>query len=194
MHGTGDVRFFDRIAGLYDLAMASADREPLAAGLAYADRPVEEVLDVGGGTGRAARALGDDVETVVVDRSRGMLREARGRGLQTVQADARRLPFSDESADAVTVVDAFHHMPAHGRVLAEVARVLRPGGVLVIREFDPTTLPGKALVAAERLVGFGSTFETPESLAAAVRSVGLRSAVPEGGFGYTVVGVKGTSK
>jgi demethylmenaquinone methyltransferase/2-methoxy-6-polyprenyl-1,4-benzoquinol methylase len=194
MHGTGDVRFFDRIAGLYDLAMASADRAPLDAGLDRADRPIEVVLDLGGGTGRAARALGGDVDAVVVDRSRGMLRKARTGGLSTVQADARRLPFPDGSVDAITVVDALHHMPDHDRVLAEAARVLRPGGVLVVREFDPSTLPGRALVAAERLVGFGSTFATPDALAAAVRRAGLRPEVVERGFGYTVAGVKGTSQ
>jgi demethylmenaquinone methyltransferase/2-methoxy-6-polyprenyl-1,4-benzoquinol methylase len=193
MHGPGDVRFFDRVARIYDLAMISASDEPLAAGLARAERTVEVAVDLGGGTGRAARALDDDIDAVVVDRSRAMLRHAHARGLPTLQADARHLPLADESVDAVTVVDALHHMPDHGRVLAEAARVIAPGGVLVVREFDPSTVAGKALVAAERLAGMGSTFETPDDLAAALDEVGLRPAVVERGFGYTVVGVKGTT-
>lgn len=50
------------------------------------------------------------------------------------------------------------------RVFAAARRVLRPGGVLLIREFDPTTLRGRGLVAAEHLVGFDSGFWTPETL------------------------------
>ncbi|ERH11935.1 MAG: hypothetical protein J07HB67_00946, partial [halophilic archaeon J07HB67] len=54
-HGPGDVRFFDRVAGLYDLVVPSASPADLRAGLRFADRPVERVVDAAGGTGRAAR-------------------------------------------------------------------------------------------------------------------------------------------
>ncbi|PHQ47741.1 methyltransferase type 11, partial [Halorubrum sp. C3] len=54
MYGIGDVGFFDRVAPLYDLAMPPADGEALAAGLDHAARPIERLLDVGGGSGRAA--------------------------------------------------------------------------------------------------------------------------------------------
>jgi demethylmenaquinone methyltransferase/2-methoxy-6-polyprenyl-1,4-benzoquinol methylase len=68
--------------------------------------------------------------------------------------------------------------------------VLRPGGVLVIREFDPTTVRGRALVAAERAWGFDSTFSSPRALRADVAAVGLDGRIVERGFGYTVVGVR----
>ena len=64
--GGGDVAPFHRFARLYDLCMYSADVGPLERGLALAERPVERVLDVGGGTGRVARAL-EDYDAVVVD-------------------------------------------------------------------------------------------------------------------------------
>jgi demethylmenaquinone methyltransferase/2-methoxy-6-polyprenyl-1,4-benzoquinol methylase len=191
MHGVGDVRFFDRVSRLYDLVMPSAQRGVLLDGLSRAERPVRRVLDVGGGSGRAAVALdAPDRQVTVVDVSRGMLSRARGRGLSSVQGDARRLPVADASVDAVTVVDAFHHMPDQRTVLADVARVLAPGGVVVIREFDPETLLGRVVEVTEEAVGMGSLFTGPDDLARAVDRVGLDARVLDRGFGYTVVGVK----
>jgi demethylmenaquinone methyltransferase/2-methoxy-6-polyprenyl-1,4-benzoquinol methylase len=189
MHGRGDHRFFDAVARLYDAAMPPADAGALGRGLALAERPLERLLDVAGGTGRAAVAVDAD-RRVVVDRSAGMLARARERpGVKAVRGDAERLPVRDASVDAVTVVDALHHVPDRGAALREAARVLAPGGVLVVREFDPTTLRGRALVGAERLAGFDSAFVAPDDLAAAVDAVGLSATVVERGFGYTVAGV-----
>ena len=146
----GDVAPFHRFARLYDLGMWRADPDRLRAGLALADRPVETLLDVGGGTGRASRALS---------------------GYERV------------------VVDALHHMADPERVFAAARRVLHPGGVLLIREFDPTTLRGRGVVAAERVVGFDSTFWPPANLADRLAGAGLDARVVEKGFGYTVIGV-----
>ncbi len=169
--------------------MYAADPETLRVGLTLAEGPVETLLDVGGGTGRASRAL-DVPRPVVVDAARGMLREARGHGLATVQGDAARLPVADESVDAVLVVDALHHMGDVDGVIAAAERAVRPGGVLVIREFDPTTLRGRGLVAAEHLVGFDSQFYAAEALRDRVAAGGFDASVPDRGFGYTVAGVK----
>ena len=181
-----DISTFDGLARLYDLAMPPARYAPLAAGLARARRPVHRALDVGGGTGRAAAAIRP--ETVVVDAAPGMLRRARSKGHSTVAGDATRLPVADDSVDATLVVDALHHMPDHHGVVGELYRVLRPGGVAILREFDPTTLPGRALVAAEHAGGFGSTFHTPTALLDVLEAGGFAADVVDGGFGYTVVG------
>ncbi|MFB6101568.1 MAG: methyltransferase domain-containing protein [Haloplanus sp.] len=198
MHGPGDVRFFDRVARLYDSVAPATDPEPIWAALARADRPVERVLDLAGGTGRAARAVTDPgpgrsgraPEAVTVDAARAMLRRAADRGSAAVQGDAGRLPLRDAVVDAVVVLDALHHLPAPEAALAEAERVLRPGGVLVIREFDPETLRGRALAASERLVGFDSTFRGPDVTAAAVDDAGLTATVLDRGFAYTVLGRK----
>lgn len=184
---TRDVSLFDRFARAYDAAMPPADGAPLAEGLAYARRPVERVVDVGGGTGRGARAI-DAPERLVVDAAPGMLRRVPA-GIGAVAGDATRLPLADDSVDAAIVVDALHHMPDHAAVLAELRRVLRPGGVLVVSEFDPTTLRGTVLDAAEALVGFDSTFRSPAALATVAREAGFEVATPRRGFTYTLVGV-----
>ena len=77
------------------------------------------------------------------------------------------------------------------RVFAAARRVLRPGGVLLIREFDPTTLRGRGLVAAEHLVGFDSGFWAPGTLRDRLAAAGFEASVVERGFGYTVAGAVG---
>lgn len=196
-HGPGDVRFFDRIAGLYDLAMPPARPADLRAGLRFADRPVERVLDAAGGTGRAARAVtrsgsavGHDRPSVtVLDISREMLARAATDGFATVQGDLRAPPIQPGSVDAAVVTDALHHVPDAEQALASLAATVAPGGVVVVREFDPETIRGRGLALAERLVGMDSTFLSPATVQRTLRRAGLRAYEIQPGFGYTVVGV-----
>ncbi|MFC7070704.1 class I SAM-dependent methyltransferase [Halobaculum lipolyticum] len=193
MLGHGDVRFFDRIAPLYDLFMPPVRAEDLRAGLAFAHRPVEHVVDLGGGTGRAARTLGGlGLDATVFDYSAGMLRRARAAGVAGVRADASRLPLRDGAVDAVVVTDALHHFPDVPGALAEAARVLAPGGVVVVREFDPGTTRGRALAGLESVAGMDSRFVGARELARLLSDTGLRGHVVDPGFGYTVVGVRPT--
>ena len=190
MHGLGDVRLFNRLAPLYDLAMPPANGKALAAGLDHATRPIERLLDVGGGSGRAAGALSGP-EVTVVDAAPGMLARARNqRGLSAVVGDAGHLPVRDASVDAIMIVDAFHHLPDHEAAIREAARVLAPGGAIVIREFDPTHPLGRGLVAAEHAIGMASRFHPPSDLAADLADSGLDPRIVERGFGYTVAGVR----
>lgn len=180
-----DVRAFDLFAPVYDLFMFPADDLALRKGFAVADRDVERILEIGGGTGRVARTVG----ATVVDPSRSMLRRARSKGLETVQASATELPHPDGSVDAVVVVDAFHHFPDPERCLDEIARVLAPGGVLVVTEFDRSTRLGRVLEAAETAVGFDSTFYTAPELEAMIEASGLTPRPIEYGFETTIAGV-----
>ncbi len=190
MFGPGDVGFFDRIAPLYDLAMPPASGSLLAAGFAHAERPIDRLLDVGGGSGRAAAAIVGP-EVTVVDASPGMLARARTRrGLSAIAADAGRLPIRDGVVDAAMIVDALHHLPDRDAALSEVSRVLAPGGVLVVREFDPGHPLGRVLEAGEHLIGMDSAFMSPDALADELGAHGFRASVIDRGFGYTVVGVR----
>ena len=196
-HEPGDVRFFDRLAGLYDLAMPPARPADLHAGLRFADRPVERVLDAAGGTGRAARAVArsagavghDRPSVTVLDVSEGMLARAAADGFSIVRGDLRAPPIQPGSVDAAVVADALHHVPDAEQALAAVAATVAPGGVVVVREFDPETVRGRGLALAERLVGMDSTFLPPSTVQRVLRAAGLRTYEIQPGFGYTVVGV-----
>jgi ubiquinone/menaquinone biosynthesis C-methylase UbiE len=181
-----DVRAFDTFAPLYDIFMPPADTLALRKGLVCADRELERIVEVGGGSGRVAQEVG----ATVVDPAEGMLRRARGRGLETVQGVAESLPLADGSVDAVLIVDAFHHFPDHEGALREAARVLAPGGVLVISEFDRSMRRGRLLDVGERLVGFDSRFYTAAELQAAIDDAGLDPRPLEYGFEMTIAGVK----
>jgi len=206
MHGLGDVRFFDRLAPLYDLVMPAADSQTLTAGVARAEGSVDHLLDLGGGSGRATIAVAAPNRTVL-DISRPMLQRARSRQpeqlgrhvarasdansigpLSTVQGDAGRIPLADDSVDAAIVVDAFHHMPDQRAVVEAAARVIRPGGVFVIREFDPGHPLGWFLVRAEHAIRMQSTFYTPTELAELLAGAGFDVSLLDTGFEYTVVG------
>lgn len=185
--GPGDVRLFDRLAGVYDATLPAARKAPLEAGLRFADRPVERLVDVAGGTGRAGAQLADERAVIVCDASAGML--SRATGLDAVRGDARRLPFASGAVDAAIIVDALHHVPDPATVLADCVRVVAPGGVVVVREFDPRTLLGGGLAAGEHLIGMDSTFLTPDAVVDALTEAGGRGYLVDPGWSYTVVGV-----
>jgi ubiquinone/menaquinone biosynthesis C-methylase UbiE len=99
--------------------------------------PTGSVLDAACGTGRYAAYLAARRHRVVgVDGSPEMLDRARARvpGAQFVRGDLHRLPLADGAVDAVVSALALVHVPALAPVLAEFARVLRPGGHLVLSD------------------------------------------------------------
>jgi SAM-dependent methyltransferase len=136
---------YDAIAELYDATPGrtrQVDPELLAfaCGRSPADRLA--LLDIGCGTGNqliANRAALASAVIVGLDRSRGMLRQARRKapGLAWVQADAAALPFRDDSFDFVTCQFALHHMADKAGVIRDAFRVLRRGGRFVMRNLCP---------------------------------------------------------
>ena len=106
----------------------------------------DQVLDIAGGTGDLARAfarqVGPQGTVVHSDINASMLRVGRDRlldeglALPTVVCDAEILPFGDASFDLVSVAFGLRNMTHKERALAEMARVLRPGGRLLVLEFS----------------------------------------------------------
>jgi SAM-dependent methyltransferase len=90
--------------------------------------PPGRVLDLGCGIGHSFRLLAPR-RTVGLDRDAGAL---AGQERETVVADMRDLPFADGSFASVLAVQSIEHVPDPERVLAEVVRVLEPGGVAVL--------------------------------------------------------------
>ncbi len=118
------------------------------------------ILDVGGGTGRVASLLSGIASQIVVsDRSMDMLQQALEKpGIHIVCSLSESLPFSDDYFDREIIVDALHHVENQNSTIAEMWRVLKPGGKLVIEEIDITKRKGKIIVLFEKLLMMNSRF------------------------------------
>jgi SAM-dependent methyltransferase len=100
---------------------------------ALAEAAPRRVLEVGCGTGDLTeRIVGElGVELVALDQSERMVELTRERGIDARVGDVQQLPFEDASFDAALAAWMLYHVPDVGRAIAELARVLRPGGRLV---------------------------------------------------------------
>jgi demethylmenaquinone methyltransferase / 2-methoxy-6-polyprenyl-1,4-benzoquinol methylase len=147
---------FDRVAERYDLMndLMSLGLHRLWKTFAVSiarPRPGERILDVASGSADLARALGRRVlpggEVWLADINRSMLERGRDRVLDAgllapaVQCDAEQLPFPSGHFDCVTVAFGLRNMTHKDQALAEMARVLRPGGRLVVLEFSKVWKP-----------------------------------------------------
>lgn len=103
--------------------------------------PEARVLEVGCGTGLILERLRPHAAAAFgLDLSAGMLQKARARQLQVVQGTATALPFADASFDVVCSFKVLAHIEAIERTLAEMSRVLRPGGHLLAEFYNPMSL------------------------------------------------------
>jgi len=147
---------FGRQAGRYARSDTHAGDRDLDLLVAHLDvRPGDRVLDVATGTGFTAFALAARASQVIgLDLTPAMLGEARhlapAAGITWIAGDAESLPFVDAAFDAVTVRRAPHHFPHLRQAVAEMRRVVRPGGRIgIVDQVPPEDEEGRALM--ERL-------------------------------------------
>jgi demethylmenaquinone methyltransferase/2-methoxy-6-polyprenyl-1,4-benzoquinol methylase len=142
-------RMFDAVARRYDvtndvLSMGQDRRWRKAVLDAVGARPGERVLDLAAGTGTSSVPFAEAGALVVpCDFSLGMLavgKRARPQLLFTA-GDATRLPFGDDTFDAVTISFGLRNVVDPGAGLREMLRVTKPGGRLVVCEFSHPTWP-----------------------------------------------------
>mgnify|MGYP001170395014 CR=1 FL=1 len=101
------------------------------------------LLEVGCGTGLILDRLRSDFDEVIgVDLSEGMLEHARARGLEAHQSSAESLPFDDESFDMVCSFKVLAHVQGIRSAALEMARVLKPGGILIAEFYNPRSVRG----------------------------------------------------
>jgi demethylmenaquinone methyltransferase/2-methoxy-6-polyprenyl-1,4-benzoquinol methylase len=154
------ARMFDDVAGRYDLTndVLSLGQDRLwrrAVVRAVDAQPGERVLDIAAGTGTSSEPFADrGVHVVPADFSLGMLRVGNQRrpDLGFTAADAMRLPFADDSFDAVTMSFGLRNVASVPAALAEFLRVTRPGGRLVVCEFSQPVNVGFRKVYTEYLM------------------------------------------
>jgi demethylmenaquinone methyltransferase / 2-methoxy-6-polyprenyl-1,4-benzoquinol methylase len=142
------ARMFDAVAQRYDLTntLLSGGQDKLwriATRRAVDGRPGERVLDLAAGTGVSTVELaGGGAWCLAADFSLGMLRNGLHRKVPMVAADALHLPFAEASFDAVTISFGLRNLVDPVAGLAEMVRVTRPGGRMVVCEFaTPTWAP-----------------------------------------------------
>lgn len=156
-------RVFDSVAGRYDLMndLMSAGLHRLWKRFAVEQsltRPGDRVLDVAGGTAdlarQFARRVGARGQVVLTDINAAMLKIGRDRLLDdgvimpVAQCDAEKLPFPADSFDCVSVAFGLRNMTHKEAALAEMLRVLRPGGRLLVLEFSRVWKPLQPLYDA----------------------------------------------
>jgi demethylmenaquinone methyltransferase/2-methoxy-6-polyprenyl-1,4-benzoquinol methylase len=147
---------FDSVAGKYDLMndLMSAGLHRLWKRFAVGATGVRagmRVLDLAGGTGdlalQFARRVGPEGEVVLTDINDAMLKAGRdrlldaGRLLPVVQCDAEKLPFPEAHFDCVSIAFGLRNVTRKECALAEMRRVLKPGGVAVVLEFSRVWAP-----------------------------------------------------
>ena len=201
---------FDSVASRYDvmndLMSMGLHRAWKAYTVMVADvREGQQVLDIAGGTGDLAMAFakkaGPSGRVVHTDINETMLRTGRDRlvdaglVLPTLVCDAERLPFASESFDLVSVAFGLRNMTHKDAALAEMHRVLRPGGKLLVLEFSRVAKPlekvydwysFKVLPRLGRLVaGDADSYRyLAESIRMHPDQDTLKSLMREGGFGH----------
>lgn len=141
-------RYFASHAGSWDalrsLHVAESEVEA-AIGRALGEAAIGRLVDIGTGTGRMIELFGRDAaQALGVDRSPEMLRLARAKlaeaGLDMVelrQGDMYSLPLASQSADTVIIHQVLHYAQNPAAAVAEAARLLSPGGRLLIVDFAP---------------------------------------------------------
>nr|WP_245935268.1 demethylmenaquinone methyltransferase [Acidipropionibacterium virtanenii] len=149
-HRADVASMFDGVAQRYDvmnsiMTLGAVDRWRDLVVDAVEPAPGQVILDLAAGTGTSSATFAArGAEVYPTDISMGMLQVGHQRqpGLHFVAGDATRLPYADDSFDAVTISYGLRNVENTSAALAEMLRVTRPGGRLVVCEFStPTWAP-----------------------------------------------------
>ena len=168
---------WDRIRSLY---IDEREVEAALAEIVTAAAP-RDLLDIGTGTGRMIEVLAPQVgQALGIDQSREMLAVARvnleragaSNGMVRL-GDMYQLPLPDASFDAVVIHQVLHYADRPATVIAEAARVLRPGGLLIVVDFTPHVLEFLRVEHAHHRLGFADA-----EVAEWCREAGLEPAAP----------------
>jgi phosphatidylethanolamine/phosphatidyl-N-methylethanolamine N-methyltransferase len=165
-------RVYEKWAAFYDriyLRMLEPAQRRLAE---WASKPGRRILEVGVGTGLVLRYYGQDTQVAAIDLSVPMLRKSvekiGAQGLRHVAGvaamDACKLGFADATFDAVTVPFVITLVPDPEGALDEIARVLKPGGEIVVAsrfgaEGGPQAAVENAIAPLVKKVGWSSSFK-----------------------------------
>lgn len=186
---------YARWAPVYDATFGRITQAGRRAAVRHINTRGGEVLEVGVGTGLSLEAYDRGLRVTGMDYSEDMLRKARARvakqGLTHVaglrQMDARALDFPDDSFDTVAAMHVVSVVPEPEVVMSEIARVLRPGGQVVITNHfrhDRGLWAGlaRAVSPLENMLGWQSDFEMQTVLQDPRLQIAIRRDLPPMGL------------
>ncbi len=192
---TAVTRSYARWAPIYDRTFGAITMMGRRKAVDHINRRGGHVLEVGVGTGLALPLYGDDVTVTGIDFSTDMLAKAEKRvaddGLHNItalrQMDARSLDFPDDHFDSIAAMHVLSVVPEPARVMAEIARVCKPGGEVVITNHfrrDAGLLSRVERLAAplENMLGWDSDFSIDVILQDPRLTLSRQSALPPAGL------------
>jgi ArsR family transcriptional regulator len=156
------VQFFDAVAADWDLIKREILGDfNLNQAIQQSLDPCGTIVDLGCGTGELIATLTQKAPKVIgVDSSVKMLEEARKRFLSVKNppdlrlGELEHLPLSDEETDCAIVSMVLHHVSSPGRVITEIYRALKPGGILIIADLDKNRNETMRKSYGDRWLGF----------------------------------------
>jgi len=156
---------------------------------------VSAYLDLGTGTGRilelvaprASRAVGIDLNGEMLTLARARIERASLAHVQVRRGDLFELPYADDSFELITVHQVLHYLEDPSAAVAEAARVLKPGGRLVIADFAPHALEFLRDAHQHRRLGFADKEVAQWFKTAGLSLAGTRALPPRDQSGLTVM-------
>ncbi len=133
-------------------------------------RECGRVLELGSGTGRLLERVSGP-EIIGIDVAMALLRQSAPRGYRAVHGDAHALPFRDQSFDAVLGGNGVFRYLAYDQAVGEAARVLRPGGFLLVHQYAAAS---RRLIGRRKLSGEGLHLQSAEEIITIASQAGLR--------------------
>lgn len=161
------MNWFNLYAGVYDYFMNFFGfYKPQEILKHLQSKPSDVILDVGGGTGYISSKIKKESKKVIVlDDSKKMLDQAKKYSdLDLCHAKAQKIPFPDSYFDTVTCIDSLHHIKDIDVSLAEITRVLKKNGTILIYDFHIKGFQGFLFWLFEKIYIDNSKFITPNNL------------------------------
>ncbi|MEW6622035.1 MAG: methyltransferase domain-containing protein [Bacillota bacterium] len=115
-----------------------------------------EILDIGGGTGTLAKLIlrltpQIPLRFTILDPSTKMLSYVQNPKIKTVVGEGEKIPFANDHFDRIITTDALHHSHCPKMVIIEAYRVLKPGGIFLVQEFDQSLMRVRGLMLMEKI-------------------------------------------
>lgn len=188
-----DLNDFDKVHKHYDNFMKLFNLYKHEDILTLADfKNHQVVVDIGGGTGALAEFISYSCTTVyVLDKSNKMLSKVKtSKNVISIEGDALNTPFKDNTIDTVILSDVFHHIKEQNQLILEISRILKPGGKIVILDFNKNYLKTKLLIAFEFFIFGPLYFKTLQEVKNMLETAFSITRINDKGYYFILTGEK----